>query len=139
MNNLVLDVQGLTKTYEQGEISVEVLRQVNLQVQKGERHAIIGASGAGKSTLLHLLGGLDKVTGGHVEVMGKALDKLSEKQLGILRNKHLGFIYQFHHLLAEFSAIENIMMPLLIRREQREASRLGTRRGSFECSDRSGR
>jgi len=119
MNNMVLDVQGLSKTYEQGDLSVEVLKQVSLQVQAGQRHAIIGSSGAGKSTLLHLLGGLDRASSGRIEVMGKTLEELSEKQLGLLRNKHLGFIYQFHHLLAEFSAIENIMMPLLIRREQR--------------------
>lgn len=117
MNDLVLDVQSLSKTYQQGEISVEVLKQVDLQVQTAQRHAIIGASGAGKSTLLHLLGGLDRASGGSVAVMGKTLEQLSEKKLGLLRNKHLGFIYQFHHLLAEFSALENIMMPLLIGRE----------------------
>ncbi|MBT3203585.1 MAG: lipoprotein-releasing ABC transporter ATP-binding protein LolD [Gammaproteobacteria bacterium] len=117
MSDLVLDVQGLSKTYQQGELSVEVLRQVDFQVRKGERHAIIGASGAGKSTLLHLLGGLDRATGGSVAVMGNALETLSEKKLGLLRNQHLGFIYQFHHLLAEFTAVENIMMPLLIRRQ----------------------
>ncbi len=117
MSDLVLDVQRLSKTYQQGELSVEVLRQVDFQVRKGERHAIIGASGAGKSTLLHLLGGLDRATSGSVAVMGNALETLSEKKLGLLRNQHLGFIYQFHHLLAEFTAVENIMMPLLIRRE----------------------
>ena len=122
MNDLVLDVQGLRKSYEQGETSVEVLKNVDLQVLTGQKHAIIGASGAGKSTLLHLLGGLDRASGGSVTVMGKTLDKMSEKQLGILRNKHLGFIYQFHHLLAEFSALENIMMPLLIRRESMESA-----------------
>jgi len=123
MNNIVLDVQGLSKTYQQGELSVDVLNQIDFQVNKGEKHAIIGASGAGKSTLLHLLGGLDRATGGSVAVMGTALEKLSEKKLGLLRNKHLGFIYQFHHLLAEFTALENIMMPLLIRRQtQADAS-----------------
>jgi len=123
MSNIVLDVQGLSKTYQQGELSVDVLKQVNFQVNKGEKHAIIGASGAGKSTLLHLLGGLDRATGGSVAVMGTVLEKLSEKKLGLLRNEHLGFIYQFHHLLAEFTALENIMMPLLIRRQtQADAS-----------------
>jgi lipoprotein-releasing system ATP-binding protein len=117
MSDLVLDVQQLSKTYVQGETPVEVLTQVNLEVRAGEKHAIIGASGAGKSTLLHLLGGLDRVSGGSVLVMGQLLDNLSEKQLGNLRNQYLGFIYQFHHLLPEFSALENIMMPLLIRRD----------------------
>ncbi len=123
MSNVVLDVKGLSKTYQQGELSVDVLNQIDFQVNKGEKHAIIGASGAGKSTLLHLLGGLDRATGGSVAVMGTSLEKLSEKKLGLLRNAHLGFIYQFHHLLAEFTALENIMMPLLIRRQtQAEAS-----------------
>ena len=123
MSNVVLDVKGLSKTYQQGELSVDVLNQIDFQVNKGEKHAIIGASGAGKSTLLHLLGGLDRATGGSVAVMGTSLEKLSEKKLGLLRNEHLGFIYQFHHLLAEFTALENIMMPLLIRRQaQAEAS-----------------
>lgn len=120
MNELVMNVEGLCKNYEQGELSVEVLKQVNLKVETGQLHAIIGASGAGKSTLLHLLGGLDRVSAGSISVMGQPLDKLSEKKLGMLRNKHLGFIYQFHHLLAEFSALENIMMPLLIRRETQD-------------------
>ena len=123
MSNIVLDVQQLSKTYQQGELSVDVLKQIDFQVNKGEKHAIIGASGAGKSTLLHLLGGLDRATGGSVAVMGISLEKLSEKKLGLVRNEHLGFIYQFHHLLAEFTALENIMMPLLIRRQtQADAS-----------------
>ena len=116
MNDWVLDVRGLAKTYKQGDLSVEVLKQVDLKVGRGERHAIIGASGAGKSTLLHLLGGLDQASAGSVYVMQQKLDSLSEKNLGLLRNRFLGFIYQFHHLLAEFSALENIKMPLLIRR-----------------------
>ena len=117
MNDRVLEVSALSKTYQQGDLSVEVLKQVDFAVGKGEKHAIVGASGAGKSTLLHLLGGLDQASGGSVSVMGQALDKLSQKKLGEVRNRYLGFIYQFHHLLAEFSALENIMMPLLIRRE----------------------
>ncbi len=117
--NAVLQVEGLCKTYQQGELSVQVLRQVNFSVAEAERHAIIGASGAGKSTLLHLLGGLDRPSAGSIQVMGNPMQKQSEKKLGQLRNRYLGFIYQFHHLLAEFDALENIMMPLLIRRTQR--------------------
>lgn len=120
MSDAVLNVSGLNKTYAQADLSVEVLKNIDLQVNAGEKHAIIGASGAGKSTLLHLLGGLDQVSGGQVEVMGQSLSKLSERKLGQLRNQYLGFIYQFHHLLQEFDAMENIMMPLLIRRASRE-------------------
>ncbi len=123
MNNPVLEVSGLSKTYQQGDISVEVLKGVNFSVGKAEKHAIVGASGAGKSTLLHLLGGLDQASGGTVKVMGQTLDRLSQKKLGDVRNRYLGFIYQFHHLLAEFSALENIMMPLLIRRETPQRAR----------------
>jgi lipoprotein-releasing system ATP-binding protein len=119
MSDTVLSVQGLAKTYKQGNLSVEVLKNIDLLVNSGETHAIIGVSGAGKSTLLHLLGGLDRASSGSVEVMGHRLEDQSEKQLGLLRNRHLGFIYQFHHLLAEFDALENIMMPLLIRRQTR--------------------
>lgn len=122
MSNSVLDVKALSKVFNQGELSVEVLKQVDLSVGEAEKHAIIGASGAGKSTLLHLLGGLDQATSGSITVMGQALEKLSEKKLGILRNQYLGFIYQFHHLLPEFDALENIKMPLLIRRESDSAS-----------------
>ena len=123
MNDQVLEVSGLRKVYAQGEISVEVLKQVDLTVSAGEKHAIVGASGAGKSTLLHLLGGLDRASGGSIRVMDQPLDTLSEKQLGQLRNRYLGFIYQFHHLLPEFDALENIMMPLLIRRESLNRAR----------------
>lgn len=115
MSNLVLDVDQVSKVYRQGDLSVEVLKQVNLKVGTAEKHAIIGSSGAGKSTLLHLLGGLDRISSGSVKVMGQSLESLSEKKLGQLRNRYLGFIYQFHHLLPEFDALENIMMPLLIR------------------------
>ena len=120
MSDAVLSVTGLNKTYAQADLCVEVLKKIDLQVNSGEKHAIIGASGAGKSTLLHLLGGLDQASGGEVEVMGQSLAKLSERKLGHLRNQYLGFIYQFHHLLQEFDAMENIMMPLLIRRVSRE-------------------
>lgn len=123
MNDIVLDVDRLAKVYQQADLSVEVLKQIVLQVKMGEKHAIIGASGAGKSTLLHLLGGLDRASSGGVRVMGKSLEKLSEKKLGQLRNRYLGFIYQFHHLLPEFDALENIMMPLLIRRETHSYAR----------------
>lgn len=119
----MLDVNQLSKVYQQATLSVEVLKQIDLQVKTGEKHAIIGASGAGKSTLLHLLGGLDRATSGGVSVMGKSLETQSEKQLGLLRNRYLGFIYQFHHLLPEFNALENIMMPLLIRRETHSDAR----------------
>jgi lipoprotein-releasing system ATP-binding protein len=114
--DLIIDAAGVKKLYRQGKIDVEVLKGVDFAVAAGESHAILGASGAGKSTLMHLLGGLDHVSGGRVEVAGKNLGKLSEADLGRLRNRHLGFIYQFHHLLPEFSALENIAMPLLIRR-----------------------
>lgn len=117
MSNVVLNVSALNKVFSQGELSVEVLKKVDLSIKEAEKHAIIGASGAGKSTLLHLLGGLDHATSGTIEVMGQAIQKLSEKKLGLLRNRYLGFIYQFHHLLPEFDALENIKMPLLIRRE----------------------
>ena len=118
MSDTVLEVSGLNKVFSQGDINVEVLKKVDLAVDKGERHAIIGASGAGKSTLLHLLGGLDRASGGSIRVMGQELEDLSERKLGLLRNRHLGFIYQFHHLLPEFDALDNIRMPLLIRREK---------------------
>ena len=117
MNSAVLEVKDLGKTYSQGDLSVEVLKKVNLIVGEAEMHAIIGSSGAGKSTLLHLLGGLDQLTTGDIRVMGQTIRNLSEKKLGLLRNRYLGFIYQFHHLLPEFDALDNIKMPLLIRRE----------------------
>lgn len=116
MNEPVLEVNDLSKVFRQGDLQVEVLKDLNFSVGAGERHAIIGASGAGKSTLLHLLGGLDRATTGSIRVMGQYLQTLSERRLGILRNRHLGFIYQFHHLLPEFDALDNIKMPLLIRR-----------------------
>ena len=119
MSDPVLQVEGLSKVFQQGDLSVEVLNKIDLQVNSGETHAIIGVSGAGKSTLLHLLGGLDRASSGSVSVMGHRLELQSETKLGDLRNQHLGFIYQFHHLLPEFNALENIMMPLLIRRQSR--------------------
>ena len=116
----VIEAIDIHKTFQQGELHVEVLKGVNFRVGAGETHAIIGVSGAGKSTLMHLLGGLDHASAGEVKVMDQPISKLSEKKLGVLRNHHLGFIYQFHHLLPEFSAQENIAMPLLVRRQNRE-------------------
>ncbi len=114
---LVVAASGLHKTYRQGKLDVSVLKGIDFNVGAGESHAIVGASGAGKSTLMHLLGGLDNLTSGDIQVCGQSISGLSESRLGRLRNQHLGFIYQFHHLLPEFSARDNIAMPLLIRRQ----------------------
>jgi lipoprotein-releasing system ATP-binding protein len=113
----VIEANAVRKVFRQGKLDVEVLKGVDFNVAAGESHAILGASGAGKSTLMHLLGGLDHVSSGEIKVLDSSLSNLSESRLGRLRNRHLGFIYQFHHLLPEFSAVENIAMPLLIRRE----------------------
>jgi lipoprotein-releasing system ATP-binding protein len=120
----VLEVEGLTKTFEEAGRSLDVLRGVTLRVARGDRVAIIGASGSGKTTLLQLLGGLDQATAGEVRVSGQSMTGLSNAQRGLLRNRRLGFVYQFHHLLPEFSALENVAMPLLVRGEKpSEASR----------------
>ncbi len=116
MSEFVLSCRGLSKTFVQGSYRVSVLSEVNIQVKNAETLAIIGASGSGKSTLLHLLGGLDVPSQGEVEVLGRLMSKISEAEQGRLRNESLGFVYQFHHLLAEFTALENVAMPLLIRR-----------------------
>lgn len=117
-----LKVSNLHKSYKEGESELHILRGISLEIQKSERLAIIGLSGSGKSTLLHLLAGLDKPTEGQVEVMGKDIYALNEKALCRLRNNSLGFIYQFHHLLSEFTALENTAMPLYIRGEDRKVA-----------------
>ncbi|MCP4492960.1 MAG: ATP-binding cassette domain-containing protein [Gammaproteobacteria bacterium] len=118
-NALVIEASDLQKSYRQGKQAVAVLKGINFTVGKGETHAIVGVSGAGKSTLMHLLGGLDYASAGDIRVAGQSIASLSESRLGELRNLHLGFIYQFHHLLPEFSARENIAMPLLVRRQSK--------------------
>jgi len=118
----VLDARGVARTFRQGPIDLKVLEDVNLTVRAGERLAIIGASGSGKTTLLQILGGLDQPTAGTVHIAGNDIHALAEKPRGELRNRTLGFVYQFHHLLPEFSALENVAMPLLVRREPKQAA-----------------
>ena len=124
----VLEAQAVTKRFHEGPLDVTVLHGVDLTVSAGETLAIVGQSGSGKSTLLHLLGGLDAPTTGSVRLMGQDFSGLSPAAQGTLRNTHLGFVYQFHHLLPEFSALENVAMPLWIRRQSREeAARVAER------------
>lgn len=129
MSETVLACRDLVKHFQQGDTRVEVLKGVNLAVAPGERIAIVGASGSGKTTLLQLLGGLDLPTSGEVTIIGQPINQLSDTARGELRNRALGFVYQFHHLLPEFTALENVAMPLLIRRMPVEEAK--TRAGSL--------
>ena len=126
MNNKtehVLRASRVAKTYAEGGLSTNVLSDVSFELKRGQTMAIVGASGSGKSTLLHILGGLDTLTAGEVEVDGRVLSRLSDGERGRVRNRSLGFIYQFHHLLPEFTALENVCMPLLIRGTPIDAAR----------------
>jgi len=127
MPDPVLACTNLTKHFQQGDTRVEVLKGVELAIYAGERVAIVGASGSGKTTLLQLLGGLDLPTSGGVSIGGQQINQLSDKDRGDLRNRALGFVYQFHHLLPEFTALENVAMPLLIRRVSVEDARTQAR------------
>ena len=118
----VIACRGLRKSYREGADAVPVLLGIDIEVMPGERIAIVGASGSGKSTLLHLLGGLDAPSAGEIRILGEEISGQSEQQRGLVRNRALGFVYQFHHLLPEFTAEENVAMPLIIRREPRDAA-----------------
>ncbi len=116
MSDIILECQNISQQFQDGKTIISVLNEINFSIEHGQSIAIMGASGAGKSTLLQLLGGLDNPTSGRVLLKGNDFAQVNQKQRGLLRNKYLGFIYQFHHLLPEFSALENVMMPLLIAR-----------------------
>ncbi len=117
MSNIILEAQDIQKSFTDGKSKVDVIRGISLQVKAGEFVSIVGSSGSGKSTLLHVLGGLDRPTSGQVMVNGQRFDTLSEAERGYVRNEHLGFVYQFHHLLPEFTALENVAMPLMLRKD----------------------
>ncbi|WP_386083267.1 ABC transporter ATP-binding protein [Vreelandella sp. F11] len=119
---VMLDCQALTRTYSEGPQDLTVLDKLNLQVRAGERVAIVGSSGSGKTTLLNLLGGLDRPSEGSVIIAGEPLSGLNEAALGSFRNRYIGFVYQFHHLLAEFTALENAALPLIIRGQSKKAA-----------------
>ena len=123
MSEPVLEARAVHKSFHQGPVELQVLQGVALAVLPGERVAIVGASGSGKTTLLQILGGLDRPSSGEVRVAGRDIHALGESERGALRNRALGFVYQFHHLLPEFSALENVAMPLLVRREKLAAAR----------------
>jgi len=122
MSDVILQAKGLSKHFALGEQQVDVLRDINLEIHRGEHVAIVGSSGSGKSTLLHCLGGLDAPSAGSVSLLNRPFDDLPEVQRSAVRNRHLGFIYQFHHLLPEFTALENVSMPLLIRGDSVQAA-----------------
>lgn len=117
MSNVVLAANNVYKSFTDGKSTVDVIKGLSLQIHQGEFVSIVGSSGSGKSTLLHILGGLDRPTQGNVDLNGQRFDNLGEAERGDLRNQHLGFVYQFHHLLPEFSALENVAMPLMLRRD----------------------
>jgi lipoprotein-releasing system ATP-binding protein len=123
MSKVILQAKGLSKIYGSGDQAITVLRSVNLSVECGQRIAIVGASGTGKSTLLHVLGGLDSPSSGEVLLNGQSYSCLGEVEQGVMRNQYLGFVYQFHHLLPEFSALDNVAMPLWIRRMSKAEAR----------------
>jgi lipoprotein-releasing system ATP-binding protein len=127
MSDVVLEARAIHKSFRQGPVLLPVLQGVELRIAAGERVAIVGASGSGKTTLLQILGGLDRPTSGEVRVAGRDIHGLNENERGELRNRALGFVYQFHHLLPEFSALENVAMPLLVRRTRVAAARSAAR------------
>lgn len=122
-DSVILKCNNLTKFFTDGDRKIKIFEDLNFQINAGETVAIMGASGSGKSTLLHLLGGLDTANSGEINIQGQTLSKLTGKQRGLLRNQHLGFVYQFHHLLPEFSALENVMMPLLIGKSSKSKAK----------------